>query len=146
MDIDHSEMILSTGCQSPGWINTCGWTYEPAIVSADTRLYYFVLNEDTAKRFAATLNWHRKITSTGFPDTIDNASLPNLQLELYTFANGGFTLLQASRSPIDNLQHICLPTLANGLYVLRVINAGNLATDYALSWGCLPVMESDIGP
>jgi hypothetical protein len=146
VDIDHSEMILATGCQPPGWINWIGWTYEEAIAPGDTRLYYFVLNEDTAKRFAATLNWHRKIMSTGLAYTIDYAGLPNLQLEFYTFANGALTLLQASRSPIDNLQHINLPTLSNGFYVLRVINAGDLAADYALSWGCLPVMESDIGP
>jgi hypothetical protein len=146
VDIDHSEMILSTGNQPPGWINGIGWTYEQAIAPADTRLYYFILNEDTAKRFAATLNWHRKITSTGFPDTIDIARLPNLQLEFYTFSDGAFILLQASRSPIDNLQHIALPTLANGIYILRVINTGGLAADFALSWGCLPVTESGIGP
>jgi hypothetical protein len=146
VDIDHSEMILSTGNQSPGWVYRVGWTYEQGIAPADTRLYYFTLNESTARRFAATLNWDRKITSTGVAYTVDNASLSHLQLEFYTFANGTLSLLQASRSPIDNLQHICLPTIANGFYILRVINSGNLAADYALSWGCLPATESDIGP
>jgi hypothetical protein len=146
VDIDHSEMILATGNQLPGFVNRVGWTYETAIAPADTRLYYFILNESTAKRFAATLNWHRKISSTGVAGTVDNASLPQLQLEFYTHANGTVSLLQASRSPIDNLQHICLPTLANGVYILRVINTGTMATDYALSWGCLPATESDIGP
>lgn len=146
VDIDHSELILSAGCELPGWISSIGWTYEENVAPADTRLYYFILNESTAKRFAATLNWHRKITSTGVTRTVDIASLAHLQLEFYTFANGSFSLLQASRSPIDNLQHICLPTLANGIYILRVINSGDMVADYALSWGCLPVTESNLGP
>jgi hypothetical protein len=146
VDIDHSEMILSAGCEPPGWVSSIGWTYEENVAPVDTRLYYFILNETMAKRFAATLNWHRKITSTGVTRTVDIASLAQLQLEFYTFTNGTFTLLQASRSPIDNLQHISLPTLANGIYILRVINTGDLPADYALSWGCLPVTESNIGP
>ncbi|HZP61106.1 MAG TPA: hypothetical protein VFB27_12350 [Opitutaceae bacterium] len=146
VDIDHSELILSTGAQPPGWVNWLGWTYEPSIAPGDSRLYYFILNQDTARRFAATLNWHRKISSTGIAQTIDHAVLAHLQLEFYTFADGAFTLLQASRSPIDNLQHIALPTLANGLYILRVVNVGDQPTDYGFSWGCLPAIESDIGP
>jgi hypothetical protein len=146
VDIDHSELILSTGLQPPGWINTVGWTYAQSVAPGDTLLYYFVLNDTNADRFAATLNWDRQIASTGFPYTVDTASLPNFQLEFYTYSNGGFTLLDASRSAIDNLQHIQMPSISNGLYILRVINTGTLTSDFALSWGCLPATESDIGP
>lgn len=147
VDIDHSELILSTGAQSPGWVNWLGWTYEASIAPGDTRLYYFILNQDTARRFAATLNWDRKISSTGVAQTVDYAVLPHLQLEFYSVASDGtISFAQASRSAVDNLQHIALPTLANGIYILRVINVGDQPTDYGFSWGCLPQTESDIGP
>ncbi len=146
VDIDHSELILSTGEQPSGWVNWLGWTYEEGIAPGDSRLYAFILDMDTARRFAATLNWNRKITSTGVARTIDTAVLPHLQLELYTYADGAFTLLQASRSPIDNLQHIALPTLDNGVYILRVMNVGDQSADYGFSWACLPETEDNITP
>ena len=138
LDINHAELIFATGLQQPGWIHWYGWTYEADLPAGAERLYYFILNETEAKRFAATLNWHRRIESTGTPATIDVATPGRFDLEFYTYSGGAFSLLQASRSQRDNLQHLHLPALLNGIYILRVINTGGAATSFALSWGALP--------
>jgi len=146
VDIDHSEFILSLGKQSPGLVSWSGWTYEATIQPLDSRLYYFALNDTKGKRLSATLNWHRKIRSTGEPYTIDLATLAHLQFEIYSFDGTNFTLLQASRSPVDNLQHLYLPELDPAIYVLRVINVGDVPTDFALSWATLPKTEQGVTP
>jgi hypothetical protein len=138
LDINHSELIFSTGEQPPGWVYWMGWTYGEALAPATDQLYVFHLDETEAKHFAATLTWHRKIRSTGFPNTVDIAELPQIELEVYSFVDGTFTLLQASRSPIDNVQHVALPSIDNGYVVMRVHNVGTLASDFAFSWACLP--------
>ena len=143
LDIDHSELIFSAGEQLPGWVHWCGWTYGESLTPSTDRLYFFYLDETEAKRFAATLTWHRKIRSTGFSSTVDIAELPTLELEVYSFSGTAFNLLQASRSRIDNVQHVALPSIRNGFVVLRVINVGTLPSDFALSWGCLPSSDSD---
>lgn len=146
VDIDHSELMLSTGLQPPGWVYELGWTYEQGIAPGDSRLYIFPLNEDSNKRFAATLNWNRKIFGTGV-SMVDSAQLAHLQLEFFSVADdGSISFVEASRSPVDNLQHIAVPELPNGLYIMRVLNVGDLPADYALSWGCLPDTEPDANP
>jgi hypothetical protein len=146
LDLDHSEQILACGASSPGLVLWTGWTYETVINPGEIRIYYFALNDTAGKRLAATLNWHRKIAPTGVVATLDTATLANLQLELYSYSANGFTPVQASRSPVDNLQHLHLPQIEPGVYVLCVRNAGSLPTDYALSWATLPQSESAIAP
>lgn len=109
--------------------------------AANSRTYFFDVPADaSASRFAATLIWHRAITTTG---GALSGSLANLDLALHSVEPGSFTVgaaLQTSASTVDNLEHIHVPDLPAGRYALRLSSDSSAQTPYALAWRTLPTV------
>lgn len=119
------------------------WAHESvrSTLSTTRRTYFFDVPEGAASsRFAASLVWHRAITTSG---GVLSGSLANLDLALHSVEPGTFTVgaeLQTSASTVDNLEHIYAPALPAGRYALRVASSSSASTSYALSWRTLPTV------
>ncbi|MCX6937602.1 MAG: hypothetical protein NTU80_06840 [Verrucomicrobia bacterium] len=143
-----SYRILSAGRQTASDSSTVadtGWTTSTvrSSTSASSRTYFFDISSgSTATRFSAALTWHRNLsfsTLTGGFST----SLPNLDLRLFPVTPGTFTLgtqLDASLSPVDNVEHLYQATLPPGRYALQVSSSSNSSTSYALAWRTSPTV------
>ncbi|MGL5018858.1 MAG: Calx-beta domain-containing protein, partial [Luteolibacter sp.] len=116
-----------------------GWAAQ-TVTSSTARTYYFKVPAGaTSTPFCAALTWHRIVGGNwGFSTT---STLRNLTLRLYRAS--GFTLgtqITASTSAVDNVELIYQPELAPGDYALRVENATNNSTEFALAWHSLPAV------
>ena len=100
-----------------------GWDFNTNSSSGTTdgvNHYYFnVTNGSAGAHFTATatLVWNRHQNQT---------AINNLGLFLYNAASG--TLVAASTSTVDNVQHVWVPRLAAGRYALQVWKAGGNGT------------------
>jgi hypothetical protein len=90
----------------------CGWSLATMSNSAPHK-YYF--NTDRPRKFTATLVWLRQYACT---------NINNLDLRFGSIAR--------SESVFDNVEHIHIPNLASGSYVLEVSAATSEETTYAL--------------
>lgn len=102
--------------------------------------YFFDIPPGSSNpRFSAALVWHRAVNGFQVP------SLANLDLTLYAVPASSFTLvdsniIDASRSAVDNIEHIYQPNLTPGRYALRVGTTSD-STDYALAWRTSPTVN-----
>jgi hypothetical protein len=111
-----------------------GWAAQNVTFNA-MRTYFFNVPAGVSTPFAATLTWHRAFAV----GNSNSATLANLDLRLH--ATNGFVLgteITASRSAVDNLEHLHIASLAPGSYALVVGNIASADTAYALAWQTLP--------
>ncbi len=160
-----SYRILSAGRQTASASSTLaetGWAISTvrSSTSASSRTYFFdIPAATTATRFSAALTWHRNLSYPFIFTGTFSTSLPNLDLRLHAVASGTFTLgtqIDASLSPVDNVEHLYQANLPPGRYALQVSSAASTATTYALAWRTSPTVtvaataptarETDLSP
>jgi hypothetical protein len=110
-----------------------GWDFN-TISQGQTHRYFIDITETSSA--SITANWLRNITitSNGTDPLTLTPSLANIDLRLFTAS--GFTpgaLLDESVSPIDNVEHIRLPSLAPGRYMIEV-SSSSPVENYTVSW------------
>ena len=134
-----SHLPPSTANNEPvtrGWdLNTIAPTGLP--FQDATNHYFFDLTNppNSSFQFTATLTWERQFGQSG---------INNLDLYFYDVLTN--TLLGASISTVDNVEHLYLPTLASGRYDLEVFYNGASpiglgGETYALAFDFAPVPE-----
>ncbi len=135
LDVDNSYRILVAGEHEPGEddVPVTGWDYGRAEASAPQRYYFEIPENRRGSSASFLLTWHRRMTITDGDPLRLNPSMANLTLRLCR-ANG-FTTgapIDASVSPVDNVEHVYLRSLPAGRYVIEV--TGDRAWDYCLTW------------
>lgn len=112
-----------------------GWDFNTNTSSSDitsrdgVNHYYFnATNSPDNYLCTATLVWNRQLSQT---------NINHLALFLYNCADSN--LVAFSASPVDNVEHLCVPRLAPGRYDLQVWKAGSpgmvsAAEPYALAF------------
>lgn len=112
-----------------------GWDYSESLesVSANPERYYRfeVLDDQYLNELSIVLSWNVDVSdlgplrSTFFP----SVDLVNLDLEL---SDASGTVIDASASAVDNVEHIYLKDLAPGTYDLKL--SGDSDSDFAIAW------------
>ena len=136
-----SKLVTAGGAHPPtgdtGTVSVLnGWDFATNTSSllpsqdAISHYYFNVSNSVAGATFSATatLVWNRHLNQT---------AINHLSLFLYNCANSN--LVACSTSLVDNVEHLYLPTLAQGRYDLQVWKAGGLgivstAEPYALAF------------
>jgi len=131
LDLFAGYRILSAGNQPPGSVADVGWDYGK--LSTGSQRTYSLRVGQAGLDFTASLAWHRHVT--GYSTTLDPVTLSNLDLALYRLGPTGATLASESRSSVDNVEHLYLPDLAPGDYLLQVEGvAGQREEQYGVAW------------
>ena len=161
LNIYSSFHILTAGRQPPGQANPAGtsaWDFAGISTDEQTSLYFLEVPEGHVLReLSAILTWNR-IVESGHPSKVlwgdPTAEVANLDMRLYTLSGfGSGEHLDASESPVDNIEHIYWPmNLAAGWYILEVeadFTDTNLSeVDYAVAWrgdvGVLGQADADL--
>ena len=140
VDIDHSHQILTAGPQPAGDVTPTGWDHAP-IAADTTRHYRFAIPAGTvADTLSIVVTWNRRFDvmapgpNFGAAITASDAPiLADIDLSLREDDNGEpGPLLDASLSPIDNVEHIFLRAVPAGAYAFEI--ASDADTDYAIAW------------
>lgn len=140
-----SYRILDAGRQMASASHTvaeAGWDTNTASTSTSQR-YFFDIPEGTiSSRFSTVLTWHRGVATWVFADNLYwIPSLANLDLRLYTATGTTLgTMVDASISTVDNVEHIYQATLPPGRYALVVSSSTANSTPYALAWRTSPTV------
>lgn len=151
--IDRAYDILAAGRQTPNQsaeLGVRGWAFEP-ITSQKAHDYKLnlSLNNTTA---AVTIAWHRRHSGDFLNDAM--LRLNTIELEFWSGdpTRSGATLLQASRSTVDNIQHVYVTGLTPGIYTVRARRLTDLAPteeSYGLAWftlGDAPISPPPVAP
>jgi hypothetical protein len=115
-----------------------GWDYQnrkgqPAI--GDIYYNFEIPEGSSATNFSAVLSWNLKVTDTNSDPSVFTGvhSLQNLDMAFFRSTNGFLAeQLDSSVSTVDNVEHVYVPTLAPGVYTLKVSGAANW--DFGLAW------------
>ncbi|MFV1994316.1 MAG: hypothetical protein ACC661_02675, partial [Verrucomicrobiales bacterium] len=142
VNIDNSHRILTAGKQSAGAaIGTRGWDFGSVPDTDADQDYLFTIPAGSmGDQVCVVLNWNRSGAAGIFH---------NLTLQLLDAAET--TEWEASRSVVDNVEHLYYRNLPEGDYILRVTRGGDSGaiTAYALAWrmelGTGPVVEVETG-
>ncbi|MSQ90859.1 MAG: hypothetical protein EXS01_05635 [Phycisphaerales bacterium] len=159
VNVDRSHRIL-TGAERAGALTAAAapisppaaWDYE-AFPSATSR-FWRIRSSATISELSIVATWNRTQTSP-----IAIPTLPDLNLTLFRVnASGGLDSLEgdaasvyyqsgnvASRSIVDNIEHIYLKNLAAGEYVIEVKRIGTTTaySAFSLAW-TMPALSGDI--
>ncbi len=135
LDVAASYGILAGGRRPPEATGPTRTGWDRGTSGGTT--YRFEVPDGELVHFSAVLTWHRQIV----PDsgwTNFASDLPALDLRLSSVNDAGAPLrpVAESRSPLDNVEHIYLPTLPPGRYELAVTGAQGVA--FGLAWRCTP--------
>ena len=132
MNVQNSYHILVGGEASSGSIaGHHGW--DRAALPAGGKIIYNLRLQDDISEFSAMLNWNRKILSAPWLGGGSyTEAVADMLLELHQLKNGVPVLIDASNSPVDNLEHLYLRGLAAGDYTITVTT--DIAVDYAMAW------------
>ncbi len=132
LNIANSYRALVSGRRIPGpAVAPCagGWDHG----TTGSGGYVIEVPEGRSAQFSVALTWHRRVTpEAGWRDF--PCALADLNLRLSRAGEGPAPgpLVAASRSAIDNVEHLYLPELPPGRYVLEV--AGQPGVEYGLAW------------
>lgn len=113
-----------------------GWDYETEIVSGNDLFYEFEVSNGTKlDELSIVLCWNMEINDLNNSPSIFSSSenLGDLNLDFYD-SSGSFlgSLLDESKSSVDNVEHIYLQDLPEGTYHLKVSSDTN--RDFGLAW------------
>jgi hypothetical protein len=117
-------------------VGISGWDYVDSLQPNDTLYYNFtVANNQLLSEFSVSLNWNLEVndldssTNTFAPEAL----LANMSLRLFDSSDTFLgSLLDASLSPVDNLEHLYMRGLGAGTYTLAVNT--DRATDMGIAW------------
>jgi hypothetical protein len=140
LNVWTSYTILTGGEQTPSSSAPAannGWDHGSSTTTRDYLLY--IPSTLAGSQLSAVLTWDRTFTtSSGATFTATPNELPDLSLTLEKRATvgAGYTGVDSSNSPVDNLEHVYRKSLTSGTYRLRVSPSAN--TPYALAWRVTP--------
>jgi hypothetical protein len=113
-----------------------GWDYVATLQPSDTLYYNFtVAGGQLLSEFSVSLNWNLEVNDLDGSASVfaPEFFLANMSLRLFdstdTFLG---SLLDASLSPVDNVEHIYLTGLNAGTYTIAVNT--DRATDMGIAW------------
>ena len=115
-----------------------GWDYEAGFADAGSSVRYYnfeVPTGFTADEISIILTWNARVTDANpSPLTFDpTTSLANMDLDFFDSTHSFLeTELAASRSTIDNVEHLHLTGLNEGTYTMRFVS--NTDQAFALAW------------
>ncbi len=127
-----------------------GWDFDSFSAQGQTRRYYFdTPNGVDLITASATVTWLRRIVQAGGNFDTSNPTLSRIELRLFEVdSNFNLTnLIDASLSPIDNVQHIWNTSSLQGgkRYAWEVTLAqlpnGQTEENFAIAWMVVPVPE-----
>jgi hypothetical protein len=144
LNIDNSHQIISTARQNGTDLardDPTGWDFGTLSSTGSTRTYFFNAPSDVnSATLTATVTWLRRIPQTGPEFTTATATLADIELRIYE-TEGNLSLGQlvdASLSPVDNLQHTRTNLIPTSHYALEVslagLPAGQASEDFAIAW------------
>ncbi|MSR44720.1 MAG: hypothetical protein EXS15_05090 [Phycisphaerales bacterium] len=159
VNVDRSHRIL-TGAERNGTATSAAavisppaaWDFE-VLPSAATR-YWRIRSSATIPELSIVATWNRSQTTA-----IATPTVADINLTLYRVnASGGLDVLEgdagaafyasgnvASRSTVDNIEHIYLTGLASGEYVIEAKRIGTATTGAAFSIGwIMPALPGDL--
>ncbi len=148
LNIDASDRILAAGDQTPSNIANVartGWDFN-TVNSGNTVDYFFNVPAHYAiLDFSTIATWNRQISFTpgagALPATF-TPTLANVDIQLFSASNfSKSSLVDESRSLIDNVEHIYQRYLPSGQYAISV--KSNQLADFALAWTSKLVLEGD---
>jgi hypothetical protein len=115
-----------------------GWDYRDSIDPTQP-LYWNINVGQTITEASILLAWNAKYQD-GFGNFNSTLSLANMDLKLFDSTTSFLgTEIRASRSLVDNVEHIYLKNLNAGLYTIQVSSTGNSA--FGLAWNIAAVPE-----
>ena len=127
-----------------------GWDYEDSIATGDQRFYQFTVpSGQKLNDFSIVLTWNLNVQDSTFSrfTFIPSTSLADLSLELYDSTTGFLvSMIDASDSPVDNVEHIYISNLSAGTYHLKVSNKAtdSFNTDYGLAFRSSAILLGDV--
>jgi len=131
LDLFASYQILAAGRQLPGGVADTGW--DDSKLSTGSQQIYEIHVAQAGLDLTASLAWNRHVT--GYTIALDPVVLADLDLTLYRLGSNGASLVAESRSTVDNVEHLYLPDLAPGDYLLQVEGvAGQREEQYGVAW------------
>ena len=144
LNVYNSHHILAAGQQAASAsvsVRPRGWDLNTT--TAGGRRYFFDIPAgNTAPRLSVLLTWNRVIADgPGVGWGNPTSDLADLSLRLHTAT--GFTvgtLVDASLSTVDNVEHIYRPTLAPGRYAIEVTSP-TAGVEYGLAWYSVPTVS-----
>ena len=113
-----------------------GWDYESQIVAGNDLFYKFEVAQGTKlDQLSIVLSWNMEILDQSNRRSVFNPAenLGDLNLDFYD-STGSFlgSLIDESKSTVDNVEHIYLQDLPAGTYHLKVSTDTN--RDFGLAW------------
>jgi len=144
LNIDNSHQIISAPRQNGTNLthdDPTGWDFGTLSLSGPTRRYFFDSpSADTTPTLTATVTWLRRVPQSGNEFTTSTVTLANLELRIYE-TDENLNLgqqIDASLSPIDNLQHTRTNLSPSSHYALEVglmgLPVGQSSEDFAIAW------------
>ena len=158
VNVDRSHRILTggerDGVATPAvtFAPPAGWDFE-VIPSGATR-YWRIRSSQTIPELSVVATWNRSLLTSISVPTVADINLTLLRLD----STGGIWSLEAdqgaayfsggnvaSRSTVDNVEHLYVKNLVAGDYLIEVkrIGTATTATSFALAW-IMPPMIGDL--
>lgn len=133
--LEGGEFAASTAEPSFA-VGLSGWSYVGEITPAETLFYNFQVDSGwELDALSISLNWNLKVVDLdpSAANFIPSASLVNLDMRLFDSSSTFLgSLVDASLSPVDNVEYLYLRGLSAGTYTLQI--NGNGTTDFGLGW------------
>jgi hypothetical protein len=133
--LQGGEFAASAG-QPTFAVGLNGWSYVEQIADGENLYYDFVVGDlQRLDDFSIMLNWNIEVTDLNPDEAIfdPETSLANLDMRLFDSSDEFLgSLVDASLSSVDNLEHIFTGNLRTGRYTLEISADG--ATDFGLAW------------
>ncbi len=135
VSLQGGEFDGSTG-EPTSSVGLNGWDYESQIVAGNDLFYQFDVTKGTKlDQLSIVLCWNMEIIDQASSSNQFNPTenLGDLNLDFYD-SSGSFlgSLLDESKSAVDNVEHIYLQDLPAGTYHLKVSSDTN--RDFGLAW------------
>lgn len=117
-------------------VGISGWDYVASLQPSDTLYYNFTVSSgQLLSEFSVSLNWNLEVNDLDSSTSlfVPEAFLANMSLRLFDSSDTFLgSLLDASLSPVDNVEHLYLTGLEAGTYTLAVNT--DRATDMGIAW------------
>ncbi len=131
LNVANAYKVLLAGRQTPAktWRAPSGWDLAK---SNTTSTYFFRVADGQTSRLTASLVWLREQTTEDYLSFSGEPADLALRLRRSDDAFARGAILAESNSPLDNVEHLVVPALPAGDYVLEV--AGPAGVTYGLAW------------
>ncbi len=142
--LEGGETDGSASVPAGATIGSAGYDYGENIDADDSLFYNFEVGPNQEWRdLSILLTWNLQVTDAD-PDAglFDPVAQPLADMSLRLYDSSGIPLgllLDASLSPVDNVEHIYVASLGSGSYSIEV--SSDLQTDFGIAWYARAVPE-----